>query len=36
VQVQVQYTDSSAKIIEWSHITNVNMIPGKAAARWCE
>lgn len=40
--VQAQYTDGSAKIIEWSHITNVNMVPGKAvvdamaeaAARW--
>jgi uridine monophosphate synthetase len=40
--VQGQYIDGSAKIIEWSHITNVNMVPGKAvvdtmaqaAARW--
>jgi uridine monophosphate synthetase len=40
--VQAQYTEGSAKIIEWSHITNVNMIPGKAvvntmaeaATRW--
>ncbi|CZT40716.1 probable orotidine-5`-phosphate decarboxylase Pyr-4 [Rhynchosporium secalis] len=29
--VQLQYTEGTAKIIEWSHITNVNMIPGKAA-----
>jgi uridine monophosphate synthetase len=29
--VQMQYTEGTAKIIEWSHITNVNMIPGKAA-----
>jgi uridine monophosphate synthetase len=28
---QLQYTEGTAKIIEWSHITNVNMIPGKAA-----
>ena len=42
--VQLQYTEGTAKIIEWSHITNVNMIPGKAAvdaledaaARWRE
>ena len=29
--MQLQYTEGTAKIIEWSHITNVNMIPGKAA-----
>jgi uridine monophosphate synthetase len=29
--VQLQYTEGTAKIIDWSHITNVNMIPGKAA-----
>lgn len=29
--VQQQYTEGTARIIEWSHITNVNMIPGKAA-----
>lgn len=29
--VQLQYTEGTAKIIEWSHITNLNMIPGKAA-----
>lgn len=29
--VQLQYTEGTARIIEWSHITNVNMIPGKAA-----
>ena len=42
--VQFQYTEGTAKIIEWSHITNVNMIPGKAvvdalaeaASRWRE
>jgi uridine monophosphate synthetase len=42
--VQLQYTEGTARIIEWSHITNVNMIPGKAtvdsladaAARWRE
>ncbi len=42
--VQQQYTAGTAKIIEWSHITNVNMVPGKAAvdalaesaARWRE
>ncbi|PSS13183.1 hypothetical protein M430DRAFT_143903 [Amorphotheca resinae ATCC 22711] len=42
--VQAQYTEGTARIIEWSHITNVNMIPGKAvvdtmaeaAARWRE
>jgi uridine monophosphate synthetase len=42
--VQLQYTEGTAKIIEWSHITNVNMIPGKAvvdaladaAVRWRE
>lgn len=40
--VQAQYVEGTAKIIEWSHITNVNMVPGKAvvdtmaeaAARW--
>ncbi len=42
--VQLQYTDGTAKIIEWAHISNVNMIPGKAtvdalaeaAVRWKE
>lgn len=29
--VQLQYTEGTAKIIEWSHITNVNMVPGKAS-----
>jgi uridine monophosphate synthetase len=29
--VQMQYTEGTAKIIEWAHITNVNMVPGKAA-----
>ena len=40
--VQAQYVEGSARIIDWSHITNVNMVPGKAAvdalaevaARW--
>ena len=42
--VQQQYTEGTARIIEWSHITNVNMIPGaaavdalaEAAVRWRE
>jgi uridine monophosphate synthetase len=42
--VQQQYTEGTAKIIEWSHITNMNMIPGaaavdalaEAAVRWRE
>lgn len=29
--VQMQYVAGSARIIEWAHITNVNMVPGKAA-----
>ncbi|KAJ2973123.1 hypothetical protein NQ176_g6781 [Zarea fungicola] len=40
--VELQYTSGSARIIEWAHIVNVNMVPGKAsvtslanaAARW--
>ncbi|SZF01897.1 unnamed protein product [Blumeria hordei] len=28
--VQLQYTEGTARIIEWSHIINVNMVPGKA------
>ncbi|KAI1102011.1 Orotidine 5'-phosphate decarboxylase [Jackrogersella minutella] len=40
--VQLQYTGGTARIIDWAHIVNVNMIPGKAAvtalqqaaARW--
>ncbi|KAI1476602.1 Orotidine 5'-phosphate decarboxylase [Daldinia eschscholtzii] len=40
--VQQQYTAGTARIIDWAHIVNVNMIPGKAAvtalhqaaARW--
>ncbi|KAI1388491.1 Orotidine 5'-phosphate decarboxylase [Hypoxylon trugodes] len=40
--VQLQYTAGNARIIDWAHIVNVNMIPGKAAvtalqqaaARW--
>lgn len=42
--VQMQYTSGSARIIEWAHIINVNMVAGKssvvalasAAARWRE
>ncbi|CAM1503937.1 Fc.00g015280.m01.CDS01 [Cosmosporella sp. VM-42] len=42
--VELQYTAGSARIIEWAHIVNVNMVPGKAsvttlakaAARWLE
>ncbi|RDW74985.1 hypothetical protein BP6252_06127 [Coleophoma cylindrospora] len=29
--VQLQYTEGTARIIEWSHLTNVNMVPGKAS-----
>lgn len=40
--VQLQYTAGTARIIDWAHIINVNMVPGKAAvialqeaaARW--
>ncbi|KAF5511399.1 Orotidine 5'-phosphate decarboxylase [Colletotrichum siamense] len=42
--VQMQYVAGSARIVEWAHIINVNMVPGKAAvtslaeaaARWRE
>ncbi|KAF7558346.1 hypothetical protein G7046_g5809 [Stylonectria norvegica] len=42
--VELQYTAGSARIIDWAHIVNVNMVPGKAsvtslakaAARWLE
>lgn len=42
--VQQQYIGGSARIIEWAHIVNVNMVPGKAsvtsladaAVRWRE
>ncbi|PKS12201.1 hypothetical protein jhhlp_001500 [Lomentospora prolificans] len=42
--VQMQYTSGAARIIDWAHIVNVNMLPGKAsvsalaeaAARWRE
>ncbi|ODA81670.1 hypothetical protein RJ55_00172 [Drechmeria coniospora] len=42
--VELQYTAGSARIIEWAHIVNVNMVPGKAsvtslqsaATRWLE
>ncbi|ROT42491.1 orotidine-5'-phosphate decarboxylase [Sodiomyces alkalinus F11] len=29
--VQMQYVGGSARIIDWAHIVNVNMVPGKAA-----
>ncbi|KXJ89628.1 orotidine-5'-phosphate decarboxylase [Microdochium bolleyi] len=40
--VQMQYTAGSARIIDWAHIVNINMVPGKAgvsalseaAAKW--
>lgn len=31
--VQLQYTAGTARIIDWAHIVNVNMVPGKAAVR---
>lgn len=42
--VEMQYIGGSARIIEWAHIVNVNMVPGKAsvaslsnaATRWFE
>lgn len=42
--VQLQYCEGTAKIIDWSHITNVNMVPGvavvggmyEAAQKWAE
>lgn len=42
--VQMQYAGGSARVIDWAHIVNVNMLPGKAsvtaladaAARWRE
>ncbi|KAM0516654.1 hypothetical protein ACHAPE_005287 [Trichoderma viride] len=42
--VELQYTSGSARIIDWAHIVNVNMVPGKAsvaslaqgARRWLE
>ncbi|KAK5997141.1 Orotidine 5'-phosphate decarboxylase [Cladobotryum mycophilum] len=42
--VELQYTSGAARIIDWAHIVNVNMVPGKAsvtslanaAARWLE
>ncbi|KAF5024231.1 hypothetical protein F66182_3688 [Fusarium sp. NRRL 66182] len=42
--VELQYTSGAARIIEWAHIVNVNMVPGKAsvtslanaANRWLE
>lgn len=40
--VQLQYTGGNARVVDWAHIVNVNMVPGKAAvtalqeaaARW--
>ncbi|KAI1076557.1 Orotidine 5'-phosphate decarboxylase [Whalleya microplaca] len=29
--VQLQYTHGTARIIDWAHIVNVNMVPGKAS-----
>ncbi|RKF82846.1 Orotidine 5'-phosphate decarboxylase [Golovinomyces cichoracearum] len=29
--VQLQYVEGTARIIEWSHIVNLNMIPGRAS-----
>ncbi|KAG6009247.1 orotidine 5'-phosphate decarboxylase [Claviceps maximensis] len=29
--VELQYTSGSARIVEWAHIVNVNMVPGKAS-----
>lgn len=42
--VQMQYVGGSARVIDWAHIINVNMLPGKAsvsaladaAAKWHE
>ncbi|KAI1815729.1 Orotidine 5'-phosphate decarboxylase domain-containing protein [Poronia punctata] len=31
--VQLQYTAGTARIIDWAHIVNVNMIPGKPAVK---
>ncbi|KAI0541750.1 Orotidine 5'-phosphate decarboxylase domain-containing protein [Xylaria digitata] len=31
--VQLQYTAGTARIIDWAHIVNINMIPGKAAVK---
>ncbi|GAP85694.1 putative orotidine-5 -phosphate decarboxylase [Rosellinia necatrix] len=31
--VQLQYTGGTARIINWAHIVNVNMIPGKPAVK---
>ncbi|KAI1171337.1 Orotidine 5'-phosphate decarboxylase [Nemania sp. FL0916] len=31
--VQMQYTGGTARIIDWAHIVNVNMIPGKPAVK---
>ena len=31
--VQLQYTGGTARIIDWAHIVNVNMVPGKAAVQ---
>lgn len=29
--VELQYTQGTARIIDWAHIVNVNMVPGKAS-----
>ncbi|KAI1124187.1 Orotidine 5'-phosphate decarboxylase domain-containing protein [Nemania abortiva] len=31
--VQLQYTAGTARIIDWAHIVNINMIPGKPAVK---
>ncbi|KAI0156507.1 Orotidine 5'-phosphate decarboxylase domain-containing protein [Xylariaceae sp. FL1272] len=31
--VQMQYTGGTARIIDWAHIVNVNMVPGKPAVK---
>ncbi|KAK8086744.1 orotidine 5'-phosphate decarboxylase [Apiospora phragmitis] len=31
--VQMQYTGGTARVIDWAHIVNVNMVPGKAAVQ---
>ncbi|KAK8092661.1 orotidine 5'-phosphate decarboxylase [Apiospora kogelbergensis] len=31
--VQMQYTAGSARIVDWAHIVNANMIPGKATVQ---
>jgi len=31
--VQLQYTAGTARIVDWAHIVNINMIPGKAGVK---